>query len=106
MITEERVKMVQNLSEKHGFGPVELVEGELVIVQWGTSIVYQEDAVERKTLVDIITTPGYAVYETVGFEMDADVSEIGAYPNFLNAVHAMFSRIYEMKIWQELMEMP
>jgi len=107
MITEERINLVKELSEKHGFGSVEYHEDsdELLIVDWGVSIIYEGNVSIHKTVAGNQYRPSFAIYETVGHEMEADVCFHCSHTTFLHAVWAMFARIYEMKLWQEIMEM-
>ncbi len=100
MITEENIQMLSDLSEKHGFGPVEFYDDILEITQWGISVQFEKDVLSNKSLLGTVYHDGYVVYQTYGD--DGDIGEYATVRSFLDAAIAMLTRIYEMQLTREV----
>lgn len=107
-LTEDQINRLKHFAGKYGLGHVEANEDEPNILELpicGMSIEFETEVLASKSLLGTTLSDGYVVYETIGcYDGDVDISEVGVYPTFDQAVIALLTRAYENKVYTEVME--
>lgn len=108
--TEDQINRLKHFANKYGLGQVEQEESDnsLELPVCGMSIAFETEVFSNKSLLGTTLSDGYVVYETVSsygsWGDDIDISEVGVYPTFDQAVIALLTRAYENKVYTEVME--
>lgn len=109
--TEDQINRLKHFAEKYDLGHVEVNEGEPNILELpicGMSIEFETEVLTSKSLLGTTLHDGYIVSERVSsygsWGDDIDISEVGVYPTFDQAVIALLTRVYENKVYTEVME--
>ncbi len=109
--SEDQINRLKHFTEKYGLGQVELEESDdlLELPVCGMSIAFETEVFSNKSLRGTTLSDGYVVYETYHsysqiWGEDDDISEVGVYATFDQAVVALLTRAYENKVYYEVLE--
>lgn len=101
-ITEAQMTELQKLANHYDLGSIMYHDELLELPSYGLSVDFGNNLYSWKTLLGEHKAKAYTVYETIGFEMDADLIEHSVHATLRDAVHSMFSRALEMQILHKM----
>jgi len=108
LFTEDQINRLKHFAEKYGLGYVEVNKDEPNILELpfcGMSIDFEPEVFANKSLLGTVMSDGYIVFETVSsYDGEVDISEVGVYSTFDQALIALLTRSYENKVYVEVME--